>query len=108
MKFTIFRTAKAQKGELCTYERYLELSNSPELLRLCNDIAAEEDADKRGELKKKLPAITWQAYFAGNSPWRCHRCVFNRCKIDKCFRVACQAEEREDKKNVYFEYYEYR
>lgn len=65
MRFTIFRTAKSQKGELCTYERYLELSNSPELLRLCNDIAAEEDADKRSELKKKLPAITWQAYFAG-------------------------------------------
>lgn len=65
MKFTIFRTAKAQKGELCTYERYLELSNSPELLRLCNDIAAEKDPDKRGELKKKLPAVTWQAYFAG-------------------------------------------
>lgn len=65
MKFTIFRTAKASKGELCTYERYLELSNTPELLRLCNDIAAENDADKRGELKKKLPAVTWQAYFAG-------------------------------------------
>ena len=65
MKFTIFRTAKSQIGELCTYQRYLERSNSPELLRLCNDIAAEKDADKRGELKKKLPAITWQAYFAG-------------------------------------------
>ena len=65
MKFTIFRTAKAQKGELCTRDVYLEISNSPALLRLCNDIAAEKDADKRGELKKKLPAITWQAYFAG-------------------------------------------
>ena len=65
MKFTIFRTAKAQKGELCTYERYLELSNTTELLRLCNDIAAENDADKRGEMKKRLPVVTWQAYFAG-------------------------------------------
>ena len=65
MRFTIFRTAKSQKGELCTYERYLELSNTPELLRLCNDIAAEKDPDKRGELKKRLPAITWQAYFEG-------------------------------------------
>lgn len=65
MKFSIFKTAKAQRGELCTYEKYLEISNTPELLRLCNDIAAEEDHDKRGELKKRLPAITWQAYFEG-------------------------------------------
>ena len=52
-------------GELCTYERYLEEASKPELLRLCNDIAAETDKDKRGELKKRLPVITWQAYFAG-------------------------------------------
>lgn len=54
-KISIYRTAKAQKGELCTYEKYLEISNSPNLLRLCNDIAAEEDHDKRSELKKRLP-----------------------------------------------------
>lgn len=65
MKFSIFKNAMKPKGELCTYERYLEMSNSPELLRLCNDIAAEQDADVRGELKKRLPVITWQAYFAG-------------------------------------------
>ena len=65
MRFSLFKNARAQRGELCTYERYLEVSNTPELLRLCNDIAAEEDHDKRGELKKKLPAITWQAYFTG-------------------------------------------
>ncbi len=65
MKFSLFKTAKAQRGELCTYEKYLEISNTPELLRLCNDIAAEPDADKRSELKKRLPAITWQAYFEG-------------------------------------------
>ena len=65
MRFSLFKTARAQRGELCTYEKYLEVSNTPELLRLCNDIAAEEDHNKRGELKKKLPAITWQAYFSG-------------------------------------------
>ena len=65
MKFSIFKSPKAQKGELCTWEKYLELSNAPWLLQLCNDIAAEKDPDKRGELKKKLPAVTWQAYFAG-------------------------------------------
>ena len=65
MKFSIFKTPKAQTGEECTYERYLEIANSKELLQLCNEIAQESDANKRGELKKKLPVITWQAYFAG-------------------------------------------
>lgn len=65
MKFSIFKSPKAQRGELCTREKYLEISNADWLLRLCNDIAAETDADKRGELKKKLPVITWQAYFEG-------------------------------------------
>lgn len=64
-KFSIFRSAKAQRGEECTYERYLQISNTDSLLKLCNEIAAEEDHDKRGELKKQLPVITWQAYFKG-------------------------------------------
>ncbi len=63
MKFSVFKSPKSQKGVECTYERYLEVANSQQLLRLCNDIAAEKDADKRGELKKKLPVITWQAFF---------------------------------------------
>ena len=65
MKFSFFKSPKAQRGEECTYEKYLEASNSADLLRLCNDIAAEEDKDRRGELKKRLPVITWQAYFEG-------------------------------------------
>jgi hypothetical protein len=65
-KFSLFKHAYSQKGELCTRERYLEVANTPELLQLCKDIAACEDDEKRGELKKRLPAITWQAYFEGN------------------------------------------
>lgn len=65
MKFSIFKSLKVQKGEICTYEKYLEVSNSPALLRLCNEIAAEKDDDKFGEMKKRLPVITWQAYFEG-------------------------------------------
>lgn len=65
MKFSIFKSAKAQKGELCTRQLYLDTANSQWLLRLCNDIAAEKDVEKRGELKKKLPVITWQAFFEG-------------------------------------------
>ncbi len=65
MKFSIFPSAKSSQGNICTHERYLETANSDWLLRLCNDIAAEEDSEKRAELKKKLPVVTWQAYFAG-------------------------------------------
>jgi len=65
MKFSIFRSAKSQRGEECTYEKFLEITESQSLLKLCNEIAAEADDDKRGELKKQLPVITWQAYFAG-------------------------------------------
>lgn len=64
-KFSIFNNAKAQVGELCTYETYLERASSKELLALCEAIAAEEDKGKRSEMKKKLPVITWQAYFEG-------------------------------------------
>lgn len=65
MKFSIFKSPKAQKGELCTYQLYIDTAHAQWLLRLCNDIAAEPDAEKRGELKKKLPVITWQAHFPG-------------------------------------------
>lgn len=65
MKFSIFSSARAQKGEECTYEKYLEVATSKELSDLCSLIAQEADPDKRGELKKRLPVITWQAYFPG-------------------------------------------
>ena len=60
-----FPSAKAQKARLLTYEEYVQVSNTTALLRLCNDIAAEEDSEKRAEMKKKLPVVTWQAWFDG-------------------------------------------
>lgn len=65
MKFSIFRSPKAQRGELCTRQLYVDTANAQWVLRLCNDIASEKDGEKRAELKKKLPVITWQAYFPG-------------------------------------------
>ena len=65
MKFSYFSSPKASKGVECTYEQYLQAANDPKLLELCNEIAQEVDKDKRGELKKRLPVITWQAYFPG-------------------------------------------
>lgn len=64
-EFTLYHSAKAQKGEQCTYQRYLDFALNPQLLETCKQIAAETDADKRGELKKHLPVITWQAAFKG-------------------------------------------
>ena len=64
-KISVFKTARAQKGTQLTRDLYLELADSPELLRLCKEIAKEEDKDKRAELKKGLPVVTWQAYFEG-------------------------------------------
>ena len=63
MKFSIFKSVRDQRGQECTYERFIEACHSERVLELCNKIAAEEDKDKRGELKKQLPVITWQAYF---------------------------------------------
>lgn len=65
MKFSYFASPRASKGVECTYEQYQQAANDPKLLRLCNDIAHEEDKDKRSELKKRLPVITWQAFFPG-------------------------------------------
>ncbi len=65
MKFSMFKSVKAQRGERCTQEKYNEVSASPVVRDLCEAIAAESDHDKRGELKKQLPIITFQAYFAG-------------------------------------------
>lgn len=65
MKFSIFSSARAQQGEECTYEKYLDVATRKDLSDLCDLIANEKDPDKRGELKKRLPVITWQAYFPG-------------------------------------------
>lgn len=63
MKFSYFPSPQSQHGELCTAEKFHEVSDSVKLLTLCNTIFAETDKHKRAELKKQLPVITWQAYF---------------------------------------------
>ena len=66
MKFSIFKSVKSQKGEECTYEVFIKTGADPVIKELCKAIAAEEDHDKRGELKKQLPIITFNAYFEGS------------------------------------------
>ena len=65
MRFSIFSSVKSQKGRLCTAEEFWAHADSVDIKTLCAKIAGEEDANKRGELKKQLPIITWQAYFEG-------------------------------------------
>lgn len=65
MKFSIFENVRSAKGEECTYEKFLDITRSKWLSKVCDDIAIESDDDKRGQLKKKLPIITWQAFFSG-------------------------------------------
>ena len=64
-KFSMFSSVKSQRGERCTQEKFNEVSASPVVRDLCEAIAAEADHDKRGLMKKQLPIITFQAYFAG-------------------------------------------
>lgn len=63
MNFSIFNNAKSQKANICTRDGFMDLSGQQWLKDLCNAIANEPDADKRGEMKKRLPVITWQAWF---------------------------------------------
>lgn len=64
-RFSIFPSVRSQKGDDCTYEKYLQLTEDKELQKLCNLIAATEDNDERQRLKKGLPVVTWQAAFDG-------------------------------------------
>lgn len=65
MKFSIYENAKKQTGQTCSAEIFQALTNSLWLRELCDAISSEPDADLRGEMKKRLPAITWQAWFEG-------------------------------------------
>ena len=64
-KFSMFSSVKAQRGERCTQDKFNEVSASPVVRDLCEAVAAETDHNKQGLLKRQLPIITFQAYFAG-------------------------------------------
>ena len=65
MNFTYFSSVKAQRGELCTYEKFLEVSHSPMVTEICAAIAREPDHEKQQKMKKELPVITFNAHFDG-------------------------------------------
>lgn len=65
MIFSIYSSVRSSEPQVCTREVYLDYACSERVRTLCKQIAAENDADKRGALKKQLPVITWQARFDG-------------------------------------------
>lgn len=65
MKFSIFKTVKAQRGELLTAELFDTLTHDPQLAAVCARIAQEPDHERQQELKKQLPVVTWNAWFEG-------------------------------------------
>ena len=61
MKFSFFQSVKRGQGEVCTYQKFLNATES-------SSVAAKARAIKDGSknaalLKSELPAVTWQAYF---------------------------------------------
>lgn len=65
MIFSFFPSVMASKGEICTYEKFLELSQSSQVAAIHAEISHLKDHDEINKLKKKLPIITWQASFPG-------------------------------------------
>lgn len=64
MNFDYFASINS-KGQLCTKELFLKSTHDRSLIPLFNKIAETADGNERQRLKKKLPAITWQAHFEG-------------------------------------------
>ena len=67
MKFSYFTSVKSASGIECTPEVLLSATHDPNLMSTCSAIAYCTDADQRGKLKKRLPIVTWQAYFPNGS-----------------------------------------
>ena len=68
MIFDCFPLVNSAKGTVCTEEKFMQLINDEKVIEWCKKIAAEDDHDKQGEMKKAhLPVITWQASYMGKS-----------------------------------------
>ena len=60
--FDFFPSVRS-RGQLCTRTLFESAVRSTALPPLLAQIAATDDADERGRLKKLLPIVTWQAHF---------------------------------------------
>ena len=60
--FDFFRNVRSA-GVICTRTLFEGAVQAPALRKLLQQIAAEKDDERRAELKKRLPVVTWQAHF---------------------------------------------
>lgn len=63
MKFSYFSSVKSNSGIECTHDILLSATAATTTAVLANSILRCTDANERGLLKKRLPIVTWQAYF---------------------------------------------
>ena len=63
MKFSYFSSVKSNSGIECTHDILLSSTAATTTAVLANSILRCTDANERGLLKKRLPIVTWQAYF---------------------------------------------
>lgn len=62
MKISIFTSVRS-KGEVCNQSLLNAKTSDPSLVALCEEIATCGDKEEQQRLKKKLPGVTWQAWF---------------------------------------------
>ncbi|MCR5315668.1 MAG: DUF3987 domain-containing protein [Bacteroidaceae bacterium] len=67
MKFEQFERIDEVHGKRCTQQLFMATINSKRVVDTCMKIAAEEDHDKQGVLKRELPAVTWVASYGGKT-----------------------------------------
>ena len=65
MKFSIFQSVKASRGRVCDEMTFFDVVRSGRVVKIAQAISLEDDPEKRGELKKQLPIVTWQSFFPG-------------------------------------------
>lgn len=61
MKFSFFESVKHGLGEVCTYEKFLDATESRTVAAKAR--AIKDGSANKDKLKSELPAVTWQAYF---------------------------------------------
>ena len=61
MKFSFFESVKRGLGEVCTYEKFLDTTESKSVAAKAR--AIKDGSANKDKLKSELPAVTWQAYF---------------------------------------------
>lgn len=61
MKFSFFESVKHGLGEVCTYEKFLDATESKSVAAKAR--AIKDGSANKDKLKSELPAVTWQAFF---------------------------------------------